>query len=180
MRKRRVGTALVGALVAALTTTTAGPASAATATFTDRADDAHRGIDIRTVRVVHEDRIVVRTTFDFLNPHAARGLTVYFDTDRTNRGPEYAAVGGLNDSSDWQALRIGRWNDRTPQQLMRCDIDLRLRFGAAGRATFDIARTRSCFGRPDAIRVAVRAGGPDTQDWAPGRKRFFPESVEHG
>ena len=119
MQKRLVGTALVGALVtvlttassspaaapyAVLTTTTAGPASAATATFTDPADDAHRGIDIRAVRVVHEDHIVVRTTFDFLNRHAARGLTVYFDTDRADRGPEYAAVGGLNDSSDWQAV----------------------------------------------------------------------------
>jgi hypothetical protein len=180
MQKWRAGTALVGALVAVLTTTTAGPASAATATFADPAGDAHRGVDIRAVRVVHEDHIVVRTTFDYLNRRAARGLTVYVDTDRGNRGPEYAAVGGLNDSSDWQAIRIGRWNDRTPQQLMRCDIDLRLRFGPSGTATFDIARTRSCFGRPAAIRVAVRAGGPNSQDWAPGRKRFFPQSVEHG
>jgi hypothetical protein len=180
MQKWRAGTALAGALAAVLTMTTAGPASADTASFTDPAGDAHRGVDIRTVRVVHEDRIVVRTTFDYLNRRAARGLAVYFDTDQANRGPEYAAVGGLNDSSDWQAIRIGRWNDRTPQLLMRCDIDLRLRFGPAGKATFDVARTRSCFGRPDAIRVAARASGPSSQDWAPGRKRFFPGTVEHG
>ena len=177
MQKWRAGTALVGALVAVLTTTTAGPASAATARFSDPAGDAHRGVDIRAVRVVNDDRIVVRTRFDFLSPTAARGMTVYFDTDRANRGPEYAAVGGLNNSSDWQAIRIGRWNDPTPRLLFRCDIDLRLRFGKPGVATFDIAR--SCFRRPDAIRVAARAGGPNSQDWAPARKTFFP-SVEHG
>jgi hypothetical protein len=172
MRKWRASSALVGALVAVLTTTTAGPASAATARFTDAAGDAHRGVDIRAVRVVNDDRIVVRTRFDFLNPTAARGLTVYFDTDRPNPGPEYAAVGGLNNSSDWQALRIGRWNDPTPRQLRRCDIDLRLRFGEHGVATFDIAR--SCFREPGAIRVAVRAGGPNSQDWAPARRTFYP------
>ncbi len=165
--------------VMALVATTAGPASADARTFTDREDDAHRGLDIRSVRVVNEARILVRTQFDFINRNAGRGLSVYFDTDRSDHGPEYVASGGISDTRDWNAVRIEGWNDRNGHVLRRCDIDLRVRFGRHGVATFDIAR--GCFRHPAAIRVAAKAEGyREGKDWAPRRQQFYPTGVDHG
>jgi hypothetical protein len=156
----------------ALTLTATVPASAARDTFTDRHNDARRGVDIRTVTVVNEDRIVVRTTFDWLSRRGSTGLSVYFDTNRRNHGPEYAAVGGLYDGTDWQALRVDGWNDRTPRLLLRCDIDLRVRHGRGGQATYDLAR--KCLRDPGDIRVTSKSGGPGRNDWAPRHQTFYP------
>jgi hypothetical protein len=162
--------------VAVILSMTAGPVSAARQTFDDRAHDANRGVDIRGVTIVNEDSVLVRTRFDRLQRQGSTGLTVYFDTRRRNRGPEYAAVGGLFVGTDWQALRIDGWRDRSPQLLMHCDIDLRVRYGRGGTATYELAR--GCLRRPDEIRVSARSGGPGPDDWAP-RHRTFYRAVDH-
>ena len=173
MRLRGAVAAVITAVAMTLTATL--PASAARETFTDRRDDARRGVDIRTVTVVNEDRIVVRTTFDSLSRDGSTGLSVYFDTDRRNHGPEYAAVGGLYPGTDWQALRVKGWNDRNPTLLLRCDIDLRVRYARA-TATYDL--DRRCLRRPDDIRVTSKSGGPGRNDWAPRHQTFYP-AVDH-
>ena len=162
--------------VAVVLSMTAGPASAAKRTFSDRAHDAHRGVDIRRVTVVNNDSILVRTRFDRLQRRGSTGLTVYFDTNRRNHGPEYAATGGLFRGTDWQALRVSGWRDRSPKQLLRCDIDLRVRYGVGGAATYKLAR--GCLRRPDKIRVSARSSGPGRDDWAP-RYRTFYRAVDH-
>ncbi len=155
----------------AMTLTATVPASAARETFTDRHNDARRGVDIRTVTVVNEDRIIVRTTFDSLSRRGSTGLSVYFDTNRRNHGPEYAAVGGLFPGTDWQALRVDGWNDRDPRLLLRCDIDLRVRYDRE-TATYDLAR--ECLRDPGDIRVTSKSGGPGRNDWAPRHQTFYP------
>ncbi len=176
MRVLRAGTVLL--VVATVLSLTSGPAAAADRTFTDRANDAPRGVDIRSVKVLNDGpRIIVRTKFDQLRRNGSTGLSVYFDTNRRNRGPEYAAVGGLFEGTDWTALRVDGWRDRSPRLLMRCDIDLRTRYGRQGTATYDIARR--CFGSPGAIRVAATSGAQNATDWAPRRHRFYPRRVSH-
>lgn len=159
------------ATAVAMTLTATVPASAARETFTDRYNDARRGVDIRAVTVVNEDRIVVRTTFDNLSRRGSTGLSVYFDTNRRNHGPEYAAFGGLFPGTDWQALRVDGWNDRNPTLLLRCDIDLRVRYDRE-TATYDLAR--NCLRDPGDIRVTSKSGGPGRNDWAPRHQTFYP------
>jgi hypothetical protein len=160
---------IVMLVVAPLTMSTLS-ASAETETFTDRANDARRGVDIRSVRVTNADRIVVRTTFDHLFRREATDLTVYVDTKRRNRGPEYIAAGGTFVGTDWDVFRVDGWHDGNPTLVGHCDIRFRLHFGPSGRARVDIAR--GCLGHPDVIRVSTRARGPGPNDWAPRRVTF--------
>jgi hypothetical protein len=175
MRMWRSAVVLVVTVATALSITAA-PASGARARFDDPADDARRGVDILSVQVVNDDRVIVRTTFDRLRRHGSTGLAVFIDTVRRNRGPEYLAGGGLFEGTDFALSRIDGFND-PPQGPLSCDIDLRIHF-RTGVATFDIARR--CLRRPDAIRVSLKADdGPGPNDWAPRRRVFFPP-VAHG
>ena len=178
-RAGRIGLVLLVA-VAALLSVTVTSASAARETFVDRANDAGPSLDIREVRVVNEDRVLIRTTFEHLYRHRPVGLAVYLDTRRNNPGPEYYVSGGLYRGTDWQAARVDKWRDRTPQLLVQCDVDLRLRYGRGGTATYDF--DRACLRRPDEVRVAAKseAGrrGPTAKDWAPRRETFY-SPVDH-
>lgn len=148
------------------------PAQADARTFEDRSNDARRGLDIREVRVVNSDRVIVRAKFDFVARRKPRGWTVYYDTRPGDRGPEFMSSGGLREDTDWLVSRIESWRDRSPQILNRCDSDMRIRFGGRGRSTFDVAAR--CFNRPGAVRVAVRSlsrGGGG--DWAPRQYRLY-------
>ncbi|MBA2638647.1 MAG: hypothetical protein H0U77_01325 [Nocardioidaceae bacterium] len=150
----------------------AAPAAADARTFEDRADDARRGLDIREVRVVHDERLIVRARFDYVARHKPRSWTVYFDTRRRDSGPEFAVSGGLRTDTDWQVFRVEGWRDPTAQVLTRCDSDMRIRFGFRGVATFEFAPR--CFNRPFSVRVAVRSDGRGgAGDWAPRPYRLF-------
>jgi len=70
------------------------PAQADVTAFSDRANDARPTVDIERVRVNNGQRIVVTTTFDNLRRSATGGISVYFDTRGSDRGPEYRAAGG--------------------------------------------------------------------------------------
>lgn len=170
MRLLTVVTLAIGSVAAAVLLPIA-PASADARTFDDRANDARRGLDIREVRVVNDDRLIVRAHFDFVARRKPRGWTVFFDTRRRDRGPEFSASGGLREDTDWQVGRIEGWNS-DGQILHRCDIDMRIRFGSRGVATFDLSPR--CFNRPASVRVAVRSTGlGGSGDWAPRRYRLF-------
>ncbi len=172
---RRTGAvliALVTVVVSGGLVAIAPMAAADTATFTDRLNDARRGVDIERVRVDNGRRILVTVHFDKLNRRSS-GLAVYFDTRGPDAGPEYVAAGGLSpEGSDWQAVRIENWRGGNAHLLLRCDIDMRIR-RAKDTVTFDIAR--GCFNRPDRIRVAAQANGRKVSqhDWAPKRHRFY-------
>lgn len=86
---------------------------------------------------------------------------------------ESARTVGLGGESDWQAVRIEDWRQRDAHLLLRCDIDMRVRYDA-GIVTFDIARR--CFERPGRIRVAATSSNgnqPSQRDWAPRHRHFY-------
>ena len=146
------------------------PAAADVSRFVDNLNDAPRRIDVEWVRVNNGNRIEVTTSFENLRPHRISGLTVYFDTRRRDRGPEFLIGGGLNQGTDWQAARIENWRARNRHLLHRCDSDLRHHY-QSDRATFSIAR--NCFHDPRQIRVSVKAQTTTRHDWAPKRHRFY-------
>jgi len=153
------------------------PASAERQTFRDRANDAQRGVDIRTVHVSNAGRILVRTKFDYLGRRGSTGLAIYFDTNRRNAGPEYLAAGGLFEGSDSILGRIAGWNDQFADWSSGCRYDLRIHYGRGGTATIDLAR--GCLRRPGEIRATAKSNGPGRNDWAPRRRTFYP-AVDHG
>jgi hypothetical protein len=165
-------------LVAGVLSVSATPATAARVTFEDGANDASRSVDIRSVRVVNEDRVAVRTTFQNLvnRECGSTSLLVYLDTARRNAGPEYVLAGQL--FCEWDAFRVEGWRDHTWRRLLQCDIDLRTRAGRGGSATFDV--DRSCLRRPGGVRVAVKSSGlRGSSDWAPRRLAFYPSVHRH-
>lgn len=163
--------AVVAALVGGGLVAGSPTAVANTMAFVDDSNDARRGIDIERVRVNNGRRIVVTTTFEDLRRRPA-GLTVYFDTRGPDRGPEYLVGGGIGGDSDWQAVRIENWAGDDAHLLLRCDSDLRVRYGR-DTATYDIARR--CFKRPGRVRVGVMSSGnrASQRDWAPKPRRFY-------
>ena len=159
--------------VATAVSLTVAPASAARQTFPDRANDAHRGVDILSVRVVNDDRIRVRTTFDVLRDRGfdSTFMGVYVDTNRRNPGPEYLFDAGLF----WEgyAFRVDGWRDRTPRVLWDCGFRWRAQTGRLASATFVI--DRDCFRRINKVRVSVVTGdGRGANDWSPRHRTFHP------
>jgi len=149
-------------------------AVADTAAFPDQQNDAPPNTDIERVRVANKQRIIVNVLFDNLRRNSG-GLSVYYDTRGTDPGPEYLATGGLFPGTDFQMSRIERWNDRTPELLIGCDLKLRVNY-AKDKATFDVAR--GCVesaGEPQRVRVAAKSTSQDNseRDWAPQRRRFY-------
>jgi hypothetical protein len=151
----RLWCSVLGVLVTVATalSLTAAPASAARQTFPDRANDAHRGVDILSVRVVNDHRIRIRTTFDALRDRGfdSTFMGVYVDTNRRNPGPEFLFDAGLF----WEghAFRTDRWRDRTPRPLWDCGCRWRAQAGRLASATFVI--DHDCFRRINKVRVSV-------------------------
>lgn len=155
-------------LIAAMTA----PADANTATFSDRAHDANRGVDILRVRVNNGPRIVVSVQFQELSRDSAGGVSVFFDTRGADHGPEYVVHAGVGYGTDYQAVRIEGWRDRSGHLLLHCDLGLDLNY-ARDTATIDVKR--SCFQHPGRIRVNVVRTGlhQGSEDYAPRRHRFY-------
>ena len=186
--QRVAGAAAVSALSI---TGLAGAAMAATADFADARGDMSQGADIRKVRVVNgEDtvRINVRHRDLVRSYKSGSSVSVFIDTDRTRRGPEYVFLGGTFEGADYALLKADgfqRANDRQVPlhggtYLMRLDyVD-------------DVARIsidRVVLGNPGAVRVEVKTGAelvpagseaPSTEvDWL-GTPRSFTPWVEQG
>lgn len=157
----------------------AAPADAAVDDFRDARGDIRYGADLQRVRVVNEKMIRVRILHRDLRPRATAGAAIYFDTDRSRRGPEFAFVGGISDGTDYAMVRTRRWS--TNGRRVNCSYNLRLNYAE------DISQfrmSRRCLARPEAIRVAVRVGaargdGTEATDWLRSR-RAFTRSVARG
>jgi hypothetical protein len=178
----RTGRAIVAVagLALAATATVAAPASAATRTFDDAAGDVAHGVDIRSVKVVNEKnvRVVVRHDDLVRSFRSGASMTVYFDTDRTEPGPEYGLAGALFVGGDYALLpTVGSgWKLSRRALPLECSYVSRIDYAA------DVTRiriSRGCLERPDEVRVAVKAGGeqPDgdiVRDWLDGRRSLTP------
>ncbi|WP_104107417.1 hypothetical protein [Nocardioides sp. 616] len=159
------------------------PAHAATASFVD-GDDRPMKADILEVRVAHNaDRIRVRISFDDLvrsGLERSQGVSIFFDTDEGDAGPEYRLGGGLNSGTDYLLAAVEGWND-DGAPVESCDYLGRINWR---RDTVTYLVDPPCFGDVPAVRVAVKAGesrrrGVERNDWLLGR-RVLTDPVARG
>jgi len=163
--------ALVGSLVP--------PAQAAERTFTDRHGEIRSGFDIHSVRVVNTGQwIKIRThhrNIRYGMDVQGGGVSVYIDTVRRRRGPEFVISGPVGFDGDYNIVRTR--NSRPFGQPLNCRG---LRFGVNyKRDVVRFAVTRRCLDRAydhrvGRIRVAAKASPSGARvDWAPKRRKLY-------
>lgn len=185
------GLAAGAALSALGATAFAGPASAATDVFTDARGDMTHGADIQRVRVVNgEEQVRVKVVHRDLRRSFKSGssLTVFIDTDRARKGPEFVFLGGTFEGTDYALLKAKGWKRANDRQvpLHGGTYDMKLDFV---KDTALVRIDRAVLGNPGAIRVEVKTGGehpakddqPATTevDWL-GKARQFTPWVKRG
>lgn len=164
-----------------------GAASAATSTFHDRAGDVRHGGDLRSVTVANKPKNVwVTVTTRDLTPAPSAGVggAVFLDTDG-QPGPEYVAVGGFFEGTDYSLQRTDSWNVRRAGARVDCSYRMRLDY-ARDTVTFRIG-TGCLAAVPGSgrVRVEVRTGAttadgaPRAVDWL-GAPRTFSRPVARG
>lgn len=149
------------------------PAQAASAVTQDAVEGTQKA-DLLAVKTTNGSAVRVRMTFDDLRKSGltySQGVTVFVDTDADRRGPEYLLTGGLNTGTDYQLLRVRRW--QTVGEPMRCSHRLRINWRD------DVATVRigdACFRDHTEVRIGVRVNethaGTTTTDWLTGRRAF--------
>ena len=176
MRKYLAGLATVAAAATLSCIVPAQSASAASATFRDKANDVHHGGDLRSVQVTnkaHNVWITIKTRDLVADPASGVGGAVFFDTDGDPK-PELVAVGGFFDGTDYALLRTNSWNVRRATEHVECSYRMRLDYDA-NTAQFRIGR--GCLtsdSDSEAVRVEVRtsAGSGTRADWLGDARRF--------
>jgi hypothetical protein len=151
IRRTLAGTVAASALVLGV----AGAASAELVTVSDPADTAGSQSDMRDVTVKHSaGKVVTIVEFTELAPTSDAGpssLSIFIDTDRTAKGPEFRIGTGLQEGTDYQLVRMEGW--KPVGEPLTCDHQVRLNF-KADHLKAKVAR--ACLGTPDEIRVAVK------------------------
>lgn len=172
----------VAALASAVTVITlATPAMAASAAFADAHGDTTAGVDLHRVKVAHTEKNLrlTLTHADLVADATGVGVTVYVDTDRADRGPELAFVGGLSEGTDYALLRTEGWSlDEATRK--RCAHRMRLDYTEEQTR---IRLGRGCLAGAEEVRVAVRVADQDRsgtrRDWL-GSRREFTAPVARG
>ena len=103
---------------------------------------------------------------------SAAGISVFIDTDRDVKGPEYVLSSGLGDGTDYVLTEAEAW--RGSDDRVRCDYAARPRWG---KDVFRAVISRDCFDRAPAVRVSVKMADPTdgstpVVDWVPKRHRW--------
>lgn len=157
----------------------------ASRTFSDRARDARRGIDIVRVAVRNAaNRSKVHVTLSGRNFKARRAqiADTYFDTRRRDRGPEFRFTAFSRNDRD---SREGRFLLSTERwaggKRVHC-TGAWARFNT-GRDKIRLAVPKSCLARPARIRVNTtvwdvtdytRSGWEGRYDYAPAKRHWYP------
>ncbi|HEX6485602.1 MAG TPA: hypothetical protein VF012_02750 [Nocardioidaceae bacterium] len=185
---RRIAAAAVVSAVS--TTVLAGAASAETRVFKDERGDIAHGADIHRVRVVNDKQVRVNVVHRDLRRSYKSGssITVFIDTDRQRKGPEFVFLGGTFEGSDYELLKAKGWKRAgdQPAPLHGGSYIMKLDYAEdVARIRFD----RAVLGNPKAVRVEVKTGGehgpqgeePATteKDWL-GQPRDFTPWVKRG
>ena len=129
------------------------PASQAErARLDDGADAPASSTDIREVRVRHSDHWV-RTVVNFpnLRKQGDASLSIFFDTDGSDRGPEYGVGLPLFSGADYMLTRQEGWKGGG-DDFVNCSYGARFDW-ADDRVVF--RARRGCFDRPDRVRVGM-------------------------
>ncbi|WP_296604108.1 hypothetical protein [Nocardioides sp.] len=180
----RTAIAAVALTAAALPLLAAAPASAEQFGIDDPKESTH-GSDLIALQVRNgAENVDVTTMHADLRRAPATGSagTIYVDTDRDDRGPEYVFVGGFYAGTDYRLLETegfgkAAWGDpiENGDYIMRVSYD---------KDRVRIRMSRAALGNPDDVRVAVRisgtrAGGGSVVDWA-GKPRSFTPWLAQG
>jgi fructose-specific component phosphotransferase system IIB-like protein len=169
--RTRISLLAVSAL--ALTALVAAPAHAEFYSIDDPADAQASLTDIYRLEAKHgRDNVLVKVRFNELMRSSAAGVSVFFDTDRDEKGPEYVLSSGLGDGTDYVLTEADGW--RGSDDRVRCDYRARPKWG---QEVFRAVVSRECFDRAPAVRVSVKMvdqadGSHPVLDWAPKRHRW--------
>jgi hypothetical protein len=157
----------------ALTALAAVPAHAEFYSIDDPADAEESLTDIYGLEANHgSDRVLVKVRFNELVRSSAAGVSVFFDTDRGEKGPEYVLSSGLGDGTDYVLTEADGW--RGSDDRVRCDYAARPKWG---QEVFRAVVSRDCFDRTPSVRVSVKMvdqadGTTPVVDWAPRKRRW--------
>ncbi len=169
----RTRISLLAVPVLALVALTAAPAHAEFYSIDDPADAKGSLTDVYGLEANHgADNVRVKVRFNELMRTSAAGVSVFFDTDRGSKGPEYVLSSGLGDGTDYVLTEADGW--RGSDDRVRCDYSARPKWG---RDVFRAVVSRDCFDRVPSVRVSVKMvdqadGSTPVMDWAPKRKRW--------
>lgn len=155
--------------VTALTLSLAAPANAASIGVKDP-KDSHHGSDLRSVAVKHGNRnVVVVTTHTNLrrDPKSGSGGAVYLDTDRSDKGPEFVFAGGYFEGTDYVLVETEGFGHKKWGEPVEGSYRMTLDYA---EEQVRMRMSRAVLGKPDEVRIAVRASGNRTDgtsvlDW---------------
>jgi hypothetical protein len=167
----------------ALTLGVAAPASAAAIKVEDPVESGH-GVDLRAVRVGNGEknlRVVLTHTNLRRDPRTGSSGVVYIDTDPTDKGPEFAFVGGFFEGTDYQLVTTEGFGARNWGDAV--DGSYRMILDYTDEQT-RIRIAQDALGDVEELRVAVRVTGRRTDgskvvDWL-GERRSFTGWVDRG
>jgi hypothetical protein len=133
----------------------------------DDPQDTFHGSDLLAVQLKNGDRNVVVTTYHTnlrRDPATGSAGSVYLDTDRNDRGPEFVFVGGYFRGTDYQLLHtegFGRNKWGAPADgSHEMTVDY-------AKETVRMRMSRRALDRPGKVRVAVRMSAPAPMAPAP-------------
>lgn len=180
MRKTIAGTA-AALSAAALTLGMAGVANAELYGVDDPQDTGH-GSDIKAVSIKYgKANLHVTTYHENLRRDPATGSagSIFIDTDETNQGPEYVLSAGFFEGTDYTLATTDGFGRRMWEApVSNGDYTMRVNYR---KDRVHVIISRAALGRPDQVRVAVRASGTRTDgtsrgltDWVGERRSFTP------
>jgi len=156
-----------------LTGLVAAPAHAEYYAIDDPADASASLTDIYGVSAMHGGtNVLVKVRFNELMRSSAAGVSIFIDTDRDVKGPEFVLSSGLGDGTDYVLTEAVAWQGSDDR--VDCDYAAQPLWG---RDVFRALISRDCLGEPDSVRVSVKMvdqvdGSHPVADWAPMRKRW--------
>lgn len=174
------------AVTALLTLGLAAPADAGVYGVDDPRDTSH-GSDVLALQVRNGQRdVVVKTLHVNLRraPSSGSSATIYVDTVRRDRGPEFVFAAGYFSGTDYVLRHTDGFAHSTwGKPVENGDYLLRLDYR---RDRAKVLLSRAALGNPGAVRVAVRVSGTRSDgtsrglvDWV-GKPRSFSLWIPRG
>lgn len=151
----------------------ASPAQAEYYGIDDPADASASLSDIYALQAKHgSENVLVKVRFNELVRSSAAGLSVFIDTDRAMKGPEYVLSSGLGDGTDYVLTAAEGWHGS--DHRIKCGYSARPKWG---NDVFRAVISRDCFDRVGSVRVSVKMvdeadGSHPVIDWVPKRHRW--------
>ena len=174
--------ALSATAMVTLAAVTVAPAYAESVSVQDTNGDVAHGVDLQRADVTHGDKTIrVVTTHADLVPDwkSEASMAVFLDTDRGDKGPEYALLTALYRGGEYTLVATEGWGLRKVKPV---EGSYRLRLDYEEEtATVRIARSALDAGKR--VRVAIRVSGATDDgsvvDWL-GEPRSYAVAVTRG